>query len=117
MWESWDAIKDDGSIADCSFNHYAFGCVGDFLYRKVLGIQNAGIGYDKILIAPAYMSGLTWVEGSYRSVSGEIKLRWEKCENGEIIISGYIPANTSAEIILPDGTRGCLGNGKFEIKP
>ena len=47
MWENWDAIRPDGQVDGCSFNHYAFGCVGDFLYRRVLGIQNAGIGYDK----------------------------------------------------------------------
>ncbi|HAL74420.1 MAG TPA: hypothetical protein DCM45_04910, partial [Clostridiales bacterium] len=37
VWENWDAIRQDGLIGNCSFNHYAFGCVGDFLYRRVLG--------------------------------------------------------------------------------
>lgn len=112
MWENWDAVKEDGRVDCCSFNHYAFGCVGDFMYRRILGIQNAGIGYDKILIAPAYHCGLEWACGSYHSVHGEIKVRWEKKGN-EYIISGGIPTNTTASIVMPDGTVRELGNGMF----
>ena len=110
MWENWDAIREDGSIGACSFNHYAFGCVGDFMYRRILGIQNAGIGYDKIRIAPGYHCGLHWAEGSYRSPYGVIEVHWEK--NGESYkISGKIPANTNAVLVLPDGTEKEIGNG------
>ena len=59
IWENWDAVRPDGERAGCSFNHYAFGCVGDFLYRRVLGLQNAGTGYDRILISPEYSCPLT----------------------------------------------------------
>ena len=120
MWENWDAVKEDGRVDGCSFNHYAFGCVGDFMYRRILGIQNAGNGYDKIRIAPAYDSGLDWAEGCYHSVRGEIRVRWEKVEREHLIlekeyhISGKIPANTAASIVLPDGTEKELGNGVFD---
>ena len=115
VWENWDAVRPDGKLAGCSFNHYAFGCVGDFLYRKVLGIQNTGIGYDKILIAPEYDCPFKWAEGTYHSVNGNIELRWEKNKN-QVKISGRIPANTSACLKLPDGTEKELGNGWFEVK-
>lgn len=75
MWENWDAVRPDGKVDGCSFNHYAFGCVGDFLYRRVLGIQNKGIGYDRIVLEPGYDFDLEWAEGSYRSVRGDIRLR------------------------------------------
>lgn len=114
VWENWDAVRPDGKLAGCSFNHYAFGCVGDFLYRRVLGVQNAGIGYDKILIAPEYDCPFEWADGAYHSTSGTIELKWEK--NGDKIqISGRIPANTSADLKLPDGAIEELGNGKFEV--
>ena len=115
VWENWDAVRPDGKLAGCSFNHYAFGCVGDFLYRKVLGIQNTGIGYDKILIAPEYDCPFKWAEGTYHSVNGNIELRWEKNKN-QVKVSGRIPANTSACLKLPDGTEKELGNGWFEVK-
>ncbi|MCC8044602.1 MAG: glycoside hydrolase family 78 protein [Clostridiales bacterium] len=114
LWENWDAIREDGEQHNCSFNHYAFGCVGDFLYRRVLGIQNAGIGYDKIRIHPEYSCPFTWAEGSYHSAHGEICVRWEKTETG-IKISGCIPANTEAELLLPDGTKKRLLSGAFAV--
>ena len=69
MWENWDAIREDGSRHDCSFNHYAFGCVGDFLYRRLLGIQNDGNAYDKVVFAPDFSSPLT-------SMSGQFECSW-----------------------------------------
>ena len=107
----------------CSFNHYAFGCVGDFLYRRIAGIQNAGNAYDKIRIAPLYGCGLEWAEGEHRSPNGPIQVRWEKkrAEEAEgktekICISGKIPANTEAVLVLPDGSEQALGNGRFTVE-
>lgn len=113
VWENWDAVRPDGKLADCSFNHYAFGCVGDFLYRKILGIQNEGTGYNRILIAPEYNCPFAWAEGKYHSVNGTIELKWMKKED-KVMISGKIPANTSARLKLPDGSVKELGNGTFE---
>lgn len=115
MWENWDAIRPDGQVDGCSFNHYAFGCVGDFLYRRVLGIQNAGIGYDKIRLEPGYDFPLEWAEGMYHCPHGEITLRWKKEKDG-IRVSGNVPVNTEAVLVLPDGNEKKLRSGKFEIK-
>ncbi len=114
LWENWDAVRPDGELNGCSFNHYAFGCVGDFLYRRVLGIQNAGIGYDQIRIAPEYDVPLESVSGSYDSVRGEIKVAWKKTDNG-ITIEGSIPANTTAVVVLPDGNERKVESGAFRI--
>ena len=112
MWENWDAMREDGTVDWCSFNHYAFGCVGDFLYRRVLGLNNAGIGYDRIRIAPAYRCGLSWAEGSFDSVSGSISVRWEKVEKG-YQVQVDIPANTTAEVVLWDGSVRKVGSGSY----
>lgn len=82
--------KEDGTVDKCSFNHYAFGCVGDFLYRRILGLQNVGLGYDEILINPIYTCGLEWAEGSYNSVHGEISVRWEKKDEGYLVSVKYL---------------------------
>ncbi|MCD8068583.1 MAG: hypothetical protein LUE87_06810, partial [Lachnospiraceae bacterium] len=114
MWENWDAVRADGELNNCSFNHYAFGCVGDFMYRRVLGIQNTGIGYDHILLAPEYDAPLTHAEGSYDSIRGRIEMRWEK-KDGAVHIFGCIPANTDAMLRLPNGDEKALGSGKFDL--
>lgn len=114
MWENWDAVRPDGQVDGCSFNHYAFGCVGDFLYGRVLGIQNAGIGYNQIRLEPGYDFGLEWAEGTYHSVHGDIGLNWEKDKEG-IAVRGKVPVNTEAMLVLPDGSEKKLGSGAFEM--
>lgn len=123
VWENWDAIKEDGTVDKCSFNHYAFGCVGDFLYRRIVGIQNAGIAYDKIRVEPMYRCGLDWAEGRYESPRGLIRIRWEKQTRKDgsgdscgYHVSGELPANTGAVLVLPDGSEKELGNGSFCLK-
>lgn len=122
VWENWDAVREDGTADKCSFNHYAFGCVGDFMYRRIAGIRNAGNAYDKIRISPLYGCGLAWAEGEHKSPKGLIQVRWEKeKEEGEgegqtIRISGKIPANTEAVLVLPDGSKRELGNGSFSVE-
>ena len=113
LWESWNAIREDGKVGRDSFNHYAFGCVGSFLYRRILGINNAGVGYDRIRLTPDYECGLDYAEGGFRSAHGTIKIRWEK-KNGMVKISGKIPANTNAVLVLKNGQEKKLGNGLFE---
>lgn len=114
VWENWDAVKEDGSVDGCSFNHYAFGCIGDFLYRRIAGIQNAGTAYDRIRIAPLYNCGLAWANGEHRSPQGLIQVRWEK-KADRVCITGKIPANTQAVLVLPDGSEREIGNGSFAV--
>ncbi len=107
-WERWDALREDGTVNETkmsddnmvSFNHYAFGSVGEFYYRYILGIQPAEPGYQKVRIRPFFDERLGAVEGSYKSVAGEIKIAW-KMENGQVSLSVTTPAETS--LILPTG--------------
>lgn len=113
MWESWDAIRQDGKAGGCSFNHYAFGCVGDFIYRRILGIQQEGIAYDHVVINPDFSCGLDYACGSYDSVHGLICVEWKQDEEKREI-KLRIPANTSATLLLDDEEPKQLGNGEYE---
>lgn len=113
IWESWNAIKPDGEIQSFSMNHAAFGCVGDWMYRTILGIQNQDIAYKKILIAPQPDKTLTWVKGSYVSMYGEISVSWKRQDQFEMEVT--IPCNTTAVIVLPDGTRHKAGSGTYQF--
>ncbi len=106
IWEHWDGIKEDGSFWSDdmnSFNHYAYGAIGDWLYRSVAGIDTdeKGAGYKRIIIRPQPGEGLSWAEGSLETMYGTVRSRWEKAENGRMAIRVTIPANTTAEIVLP----------------
>lgn len=113
MWESWNAIKPDGSKDGCSFNHYAFGCVGDWMYKNLLGIKNDGVAYDKVIIEPDYEAGLSYAKGFYDSVHGPICVEWQK-EEDEIILQIEIPVNVRA-VVRYKGQEKAVGSGKYSF--
>lgn len=105
IWEHWDGIKPDGTMwsADMnSFNHYAYGAVGDWLYRVVAGIDTAEeeSGYRHILLAPHIGGGLTEADASLNSSYGQIRSHW-RVENGVVTLEAEIPCNATASIRLP----------------
>lgn len=114
IWEAWDAVKPDGKTGDFSYNHYAFGCVGDWMYRNLLGIQNGSVGYKEIVIAPKPDDSLTYAKGRYHSVYGEIRVAWEQKEL--FVLETEIPANTAAIVQMPDGTCHRVGSGTWKFQ-
>ncbi|MFC4598350.1 family 78 glycoside hydrolase catalytic domain [Cohnella hongkongensis] len=113
IWEAWQAILPDGRATNVSYNHYALGCVGDWLYRRLGGIDKLEPGYRHILIDPDTKSGFSFAKASYESVYGTICSAWER--NGDMIrLSVEIPANTRATVVLPDGQR-IVGSGRHEF--
>jgi alpha-L-rhamnosidase len=115
IWENWGAIRPDGKVSTFSYNHYALGCVCDWMYRYIGGIRNASVGYEKIIIKPEPDETLQWAESGYESVYGEIYCKWKK-ENGHFNLRVRIPCNSSATIKLPDGSRTEIGSGQYEFE-
>ena len=100
IWETWDAIKPDGTVSRMSYNHYAFGCVGDWMYRRIGGIRSLLPGYKKFEIRPGLESGLEFAHAELESVYGTIRSEWKITDEGyELRVR--IPPNTSAGIVLP----------------
>lgn len=93
IWEAWDA--DDAAQGNriVSFNHYAFGCVDDFLARRIAGLQPEAPGYTKIRIAPRLMGGLTSLDRTFCSENGEICISAKSDE-----LSVTIPCGVTATI-------------------
>lgn len=103
IWERWDGQKPDSTFQDVgmnSFNHYAYGAIGDWMYRVVAGIEIGKPGYKHILIQPKPDKRLSYSKASYESDYGQIASGWET-KNGELVLSIKIPANTVATISLP----------------
>ncbi len=111
MWENWLAILPDGSVTDSSYNHYAFGCVGDFIYRHIGGIQKAAPGYEKIRFAPDLNCGLTSSKCSIMTPFGLAALEWNKTGEG-YEIRGQVPVGTSACLEV-GGMKVELTSGSF----
>jgi alpha-L-rhamnosidase len=106
IWEHWDGIKPDGSFwsADMnSFNHYAYGAVGDWLYRVVAGleIREDKPGYKHIVMRPQPGGGLHYAKAGLKSLYGMIRLEWS-IEEGKMTVKAVVPCNTTAELTLPN---------------
>lgn len=105
IWEHWDGIKEDGTFWSAnmnSFNHYAYGSIGDWLYRVVAGIDTdkEKAGYRHIIINPNPCEGLQWVRAEFESLYGAIKSGW-KIEEGRMEVEIVLPHNTTASVTLP----------------
>ncbi|MBN2697428.1 MAG: glycoside hydrolase family 78 protein, partial [Bacteroidales bacterium] len=115
IWERWDGIKPDGTFQNAgmnSFNHYAYGAVGDWLYSVVAGIQcdPRTPGFKKIIIKPCPGGGMNDVECSHESPYGTIRSSW-KIEEGMMKLKVTIPPNTAAVIWVPSTTDDLKCNG------
>lgn len=102
MWERWDGYTHDKGFANraLSFNHYAYGAIGQWLYERTAGIAPLEPGYKKVLFAPLPHQNITEAKGSYNSNYGKITSEWELSE-GYFIYNILVPPNTTAKVVLP----------------
>jgi alpha-L-rhamnosidase len=103
IWERWNSYtrKDGfGDVGMNSFNHYAYGACGEWMFGRMLGIDTDGIGYKTIRMTPELGEGVTWARGHYDSIHGRISSDW-KMEGNTFTWSVTVPPNTTATLRLP----------------
>ncbi len=105
IWERWDGIKPDGTFETPSmnsYNHYAYGAIGDWMYRVIAGIDTRtdGPGYKQIIIKPTIGGKLQYAAADYETNYGKVSSHW-KLDNGNLLLDVEIPANTIATIYIP----------------
>jgi len=100
LTEKWNA---DGAYMG-SQNHFMLGQINEWFLHDLAGIgvndDGLGAGFRKFIINPMPVGDLTWVKGSYKSVSGLISVNWKQ-ENSLFTLNVTIPANTSATVYIP----------------
>jgi alpha-L-rhamnosidase len=113
MWERWNSIMPDGSFGPVdmnSFNHYAYGAVGDWMFQNIGGLSAIDPGYKRSRIAPAPGGGLTEGSGSLKTVYGLLSSKWST-HNGALDLKVTVPVNTIAEVHVPSKTRWAVTEG------
>lgn len=106
IWERWDGQKPDSTFQDAgmnSFNHYAYGAIGDWMYRVSAGIETLTPGYRNLLIYPRVTQRLGLSKASFESSYGRIVSGWERKE-GKLYFTIVIPPNAKAKIVLPSNS-------------
>jgi len=112
IWERWDGIKPDGSFETPtmnSYNHYAYGAIGDWMYRVIAGIdtKTEGAGYKQIIIKPTIGGGLDSAYADYETNYGKISSHW-KLKGGSLTLDVQIPPNATATVYIPANSSGTV---------
>lgn len=113
IWERWDGIKSDSTFQDAgmnSFNHYAYGAIGDWMYRVTAGLEIGQVAYKHILIQPQPTPKLNYAKATFQSSYGEIISGWER-QGEKIKLTVKIPANTTATVRLPTQNASSIREG------
>ncbi|HET6316633.1 MAG TPA: family 78 glycoside hydrolase catalytic domain [Chloroflexota bacterium] len=117
IWERWNGWTPEQGFYSPrmnSFNHYAFGAVGDWMYRYLAGLEPLEPGYRRVLMRPRPGAGFTAASARHESLYGVHECSW-RIEHGQLRIETRVPANTSARVVLPDGEQRELDPGRHEI--
>lgn len=115
IWERWDGYVKGRGFQDAgmnSFNHWAFGAVGEWMWRHVAGLNpdDAQPGWKHFVIRPRPGGGVTWAKGEYQSIRGRIAAGW-KLENNSIHLHLIVPPNTTATVHVPTGDASAVQEG------
>jgi alpha-L-rhamnosidase len=107
-WERWNGDTGDPSMN--SYNHYAFGSVMAWVYRRAAGIDTdaTGPGYHHLTIHPHFDPALPELHTEYDSAYGTIISDWQQSAHRFTIT---IPANTTATVTLPNNKTETIGSG------
>lgn len=107
MWERWNSYTRDkgfGEVSMNSFNHYAYGAIGQWLYERVAGLapDAASPGYKHFFVRPLIVPQLDSARADLETPYGKASSAWTK-QGGKVAMEVVVPPNTTATIEFPDG--------------
>ena len=97
-----------------SYNHYASGAVGDFLYRRIAGLEATEPGYKRFAVKPVIGGGLTSARATVDTPYGAAGSDW-KIENGTLTVTVTVPVGATCDVTLPGGTAKTFGSGVYTL--
>lgn len=114
IWERWDSYNAEtgefGDVSMNSFNHYAYGAVGEWFYRGILGIRPLVPGYKRILLKPVMGKALSFAAGSHMTPRGRVYANWRRYGD-KFIYCCTVPGGVTA-VFEPGGVcRPVSGSG------
>ncbi len=103
IWERWDGWRHDRGFQDPgmnSFNHYAFGACGKWMFSRAAGISTEEPGWKRIVVHPVPGDKLSWLKARYDSVRGPVVSEWRR-SGQRLTLSVTIPSNCIARVFIP----------------
>lgn len=120
MWERWDGYLKNGKLQSPnmnSFNHMAFGAVGEWIWKSLVGINldENNPGYKHFMIRPRTVEQPLSIRGEYATIRGTIVCDWKKVDS-KFNITLEIPTNTTATVHVPAKKAGGVREGGKRVK-
>ncbi len=111
IWEAWDADDARSTGRYVSFDHYAFGCVDEWIFGTVCGIKADKPGFKHFTVNPFVIDklGITSFMRTFESEYGKIKVAYDKDT-----LKVSVPPNTSATVVW-NGKKNEIGSGEYEF--
>ena len=106
VWERWNSMEADGSVSSTgmnSFNHYALGSVGEWMWRCIAGINPAEDcpGFRKVILSPVPNAKLGSLEADYASPAGKYHVDWKVLDGNHAALNVTVPFDCEATLRLP----------------
>jgi alpha-L-rhamnosidase len=104
IWERWDGYTDERGFqapSMNSFNHYALGSVGEWLYAGVAGLaqQPGSVGWRTLRVRPR-LGPYAWARAVHESPRGRVEVAWER-DGGEVALDVLVPPGAEAVVHVP----------------
>jgi alpha-L-rhamnosidase len=120
VWERWDGLRPDSSFQDAgmnSLNHYAYGAVGDWLYRTVAGLNDdpAEPGYRHVIVRPRPGPGFNFAKATLMTPYGVAASGW-RIENGRTTVTVRVPPNARGTVVLPGARLESVREGATAVQ-
>ncbi len=120
MWERWNSFSHADGFGDAgmnSFNHYAYGAIGQWMHESIAGLapDPAQPGYKHFFIKPTPGGPLTSARAELETPYGKALSAW-KIENGILKLEAVVPPNTTASLIIPGKETTTLAPGRYEVE-
>jgi alpha-L-rhamnosidase len=120
VWERWDGLRPDSSFQDAgmnSLNHYAYGAVGDWLYRTVAGLNDdpAEPGYRHVIVRPRPGPGFNFAKATLMTPYGLASSGW-RLENGRMTVTVRVPPNAHGTVVLPGARLESVREGATAVQ-
>ncbi len=125
VWERWDGWTEESGFQSPhmnSFNHYALGSVGEWLYRFVLGIDQPpdSVGFERLVLRPHPGGTMGWAAAAFHSVRGPIASNWQRSRD-TLTLEVSVPPGVTASVHLPStdpaGAHDSGGTGPRAVEP
>lgn len=118
VWESWHAVHEDGTVEPVSLNHYAFGCVVDWIMRRQAGIELTAPGYRATRIAPDLDGPLSACRAHVDTPYGRLAVDWQR-NTGRATLVVDVPVGVTAQVALQPpwstGDTTTLAHGRHHL--